>query len=212
MGSPLNVIHSKGLLERDKSKRGRMTREWSDKKRRIGKFCSLWWCWKENVRDRQFMPLVKFFHCVSFLNQTLLWSSSFSPSSDSFCLFCYPIQILFLSFYASFSFLSGPLHLLPLSPCFISSHFTFPVFYLFLTSHLQILFAISCSFVAEFSAFPPLNPFFSCWFCHDSVSHLLGGWILVFMHANHIKKSYNIWPSTWPVLSCRDQSVTLAGP
>lgn len=210
MGSPLNVIHSQGLLERDKSKRGRMTREWRDKKRRIGKFCSLWWCWKENVLDRQFMPLVKFFHCVSFLNQTLLWSSSFPPpltlSATLFKFFFFP-SMPHSPFFQALSIFC------PLSPCFISSHFTFPVFYLFLTSHLQILFAISCFFVAEYSAFPPLNPLlFSCLFCHDSVSHLLGGWILVFMHANHIKKSYNIWPSTWPVLSCRDQSVTLAGP
>lgn len=211
MGSPLNIIHSKGLLERDKSKRGRMTREWRDKKRRIGKFCSLWWCWKENVLDRQFMPLVKFFHCVSFLNQTLLWSSSFSPSSDSFCLFCYPIQILFLSFYASFSFLSGPLHLLPPSPCFkaISLSQCFTYFSLVIYKFFLLFHAFSWLNIQRFLL---STLFFSCWFCHDSVSHLLGGWILVFMHANHIKKSYNIWPSTWPVLSCRDQSVTLAGP
>lgn len=76
-------------------------REWRDEKRSIGKFCRLWWCWKGNVLDRQSMPLVKFFHCVSFLNQTLLQSSS-----SYFFLFRCLIRILLLSFCASFHFLS----------------------------------------------------------------------------------------------------------
>lgn len=62
------------------------------------------------------MPLVKFFHCVSFLNQTLFQSSS-SYTSFSSALF-----ILLLSFYASFHFLSGCLPLLPNFP-FLLFHF-----------------------------------------------------------------------------------------
>lgn len=52
------------------------------------------------------MPLVKFFHCVSFLNQTLFQSSSTYSFFPSHCL----IRILLFLFYASFYFfLSGPL-------------------------------------------------------------------------------------------------------
>lgn len=72
--------------------------EWRDKKHSICKFCSLWWCWKGNVLDRQSVPLVKFFHCVSFLNQTLFQSSSTHSFFPSHCL----IHIFLFLFYATF--------------------------------------------------------------------------------------------------------------
>ena len=61
---------------------------------------------------------------------------------------------------------------------------------------------------------PTLQPFFlfsAVFSTPAEVIHWVDG-LLFFMHANHIKICSNIWPSTWPALSCRDQSVTLAGP
>lgn len=48
---------------------------------------------KESVPDSQSMPLVKFFHCVSFLNQILLQS----PAAFSSFHLHYLIHILLLS-------------------------------------------------------------------------------------------------------------------
>lgn len=176
MRSPLNVSHFRGLLERNKTgvERERV-REWRDKKRSIGKFCRLWWCWKGNVLDRQSMPLVKFFHCVSFLYQTLLQSSS----SHSFFFFRCLIRIL-LPFYASFHFLSlRPSPSFAPLPCLSVSFQTMAVSLFFsyfspVICKFPFLFFYA-SFSTIYSPFPLLKPFLlSCPFLHASQSHLLG--------------------------------------
>lgn len=124
------------------------------------------------------MPLVKFFHCVSFLNQTLLQSSS----SRSFFLFRCLIHILLLPFSASFHFLSffEALSLFPVSLFHFKPCHSLCFFFLFLSSHLQIpssLFFILCYPLYQLFTLPPpaLKPFLLfCPFLYASQSHLLG--------------------------------------
>lgn len=143
--------------------------------------------------------------CVSFLNQTLPQSSSLY----SFFIFPLPYShsAAFSPCLIPLSFLSGPLSLsflyLALSLGFISNHGSFCSFS-----------PVICKFSSHYS---PLNPsLFFCPFLHDSQNRLLPGWFAsppsFRTHANRIKISSNIWPCTWPRLSCRDQSFTLAGP
>lgn len=153
--------------EQNRSGERERVKEWSDKKRSICKFCCLWWCWKGNVLDRQSVPLVKFFHCVSYLNQTLFQSSS----TYSF----FPLHtalFTFFSFHSTF-FLSGPL---PHSSLFPVSLFHFKpchsLFFFLLLISLQ-----SFANFPFFTNYPPPPPHTSFYpFLHTSQSHLLGGW------------------------------------
>lgn len=121
---------------------GERVGEWRDKKHSICKFCSLWWCWIGNVLDRQSVPLVKFFHCVSFLNQTLFQSSSTHSFSPSHCLIHILLFLFYATFLSTFFSLAHPL-IRASSPflCFILSHailsfsFSFCVFFFFLPVH-----------------------------------------------------------------------------
>lgn len=122
--------------------------EWRDKKHSICKFCSLWWCWKGNVLDRQSVPLVKFFHCVSFLNQTLFQSSSTHSLFPSHCLI--HILLFILCYFSVYFLLSGPPPHLCLFP-FFSFILNHAISFLFLCAKSSFFFA--CSLTA-----PP--PFF----------------------------------------------------
>lgn len=114
-----------------------------------GKFFRLWWCWKGNVLDRQSMPLVKFFHCVSVLNQMLPHSFSFFFRYSFFLPFLLPYSLsspFLRCLISTFFFLKLPLLLL-------SFIWNYP--------NLPVICKFSSIFYASFShysSFAPIYP------------------------------------------------------
>lgn len=155
--------------------------------------CCLWWCWKKSVLDSPSLPLVKFFHCISFLNQTLLQSpAAYSPFHRH-----YLIHILLLS--------------LCLHPLFYSLWPSSLPFF-FMKNHVTLfctLSPVTCKFATLFHQRIPssssMNPASFSWFgaplvCRQSAAYVY-------------KSHYSLFQclTTQPAMWCRDQCFTSVG-